>query len=292
MIEVLRTGPLTTVQDLGRPGYAHLGVGTSGAADRPSLLLANRLVGNPEGRAVLETTFGGLAVRFAVGATLAVTGAPLSVRVDGREQGDNAPVHVAAGSVVELGVPMVGVRSYLAVRGGIHVPKVLGSRSTDLLAQLGPHRLGPGDRLPVGRGRGRRPDVDHAVVRHLPDEPVLRVVPGPRVDWFTEAAWRALGSSVFEVSDRADRVGVRLVGPGLERARDGELLSEGLVEGAVQVPPDGHPVVFLADHPVTGGYPVIAVVHPADLPLAAQARPGGRLRFALLPALAVPAPGG
>jgi biotin-dependent carboxylase-like uncharacterized protein len=292
MIEVLRPGPLTTVQDLGRPGYAHLGVGRSGGADRPSLRLANRLVGNKEGRAVLETTFGGLAVRFSTGATLAVTGAPTSVRVDGRERDLNAPLHVDAGSVLELGVPRAGVRSYVSVRGGIDVPEVLGSRSTDLLAQLGPDRLAAGDRVPLGRPRGRRPRVDHAPVRNLPDEPVLRVVPGPRADWFTADAWQALGSTRFEVSDKADRVGVRLLGPGLDRARDGELLSEGLVEGAVQVPPDGHPVVFLTDHPVTGGYPVIAVVHPDDLPLAAQARPGQGLRFALLPPLAVGATSG
>lgn len=285
MIEVLRPGPLTTVQDLGRPGFAHLGVGRSGAADRPSLRLANRLVGNGESRAALETTFGGLAVRFTTAVTVAVTGAPVTVRVDGRERDADAPLQLAAGSVLELGAPAAGVRSYVAVRGGIGVPKVLGSRSTDLLAGLGPDRLVPGDRLPLGRVRGRSPGVDHAPVRGLPAEPVLRVVPGPRADWFTPAAWQALGATRFEVSDRADRVGVRLLGPGLERARAGELPSEGLVEGAVQVPPDGDPVVFLADHPVTGGYPVIGVVDVDDVPLAAQLRPGQGVRFALLPPL-------
>lgn len=287
MIEVIRSGPLTTVQDLGRPGLAHLGVGRSGAADRTSLRLANRLVGNRESRAALETTFGGLAVRFTAGATVAVTGAPLALRVDGRQRADHEPFYVDAGAVLELGVPSVGVRSYLAVRGGIAVPKVLGSRSTDLLAQLGPDRLAAGDRLPVGRARGKPPGIDHAAVRGLPAEPSLRAVPGPRVDWFTESAWQTLGSTRFQVSDKADRVGVRLVGAGLERARDGELFSEGLVDGAIQVPPDGNPVVFLADHPVTGGYPVIGVVHPEDLSLVAQLRPGQGVRFTLQPPLPI-----
>ncbi|NUO35990.1 MAG: biotin-dependent carboxyltransferase family protein [Dermatophilaceae bacterium] len=287
MIEVIRSGPLTTVQDLGRPGLAHLGVGRSGAADRTSLRLANRLVGNRESRAALETTFGGLSVRFTAGATVAVTGAPLALRVEGRQRADHAPFYVEAGTVLELGVPSVGVRSYLAVRGGIAVPKVLGSRSTDLLAQLGPDRLAAGDCLPVGRARGELPGIDHVAVPGLPVEPSLRVVPGPRVDWFTESAWQTLGSTRFEVSDKADRVGVRLVGAGLERARDGELLSEGLVDGAIQVPPDGNPVVFLADHPVTGGYPVIGVVHPEDLALVAQLRPGQGVRFTLQPPLPI-----
>ncbi|GMA22007.1 biotin-dependent carboxyltransferase family protein [Arsenicicoccus piscis] len=279
MIEVLRTGPLTTVQDLGRPRWAHLGVGRSGAADRPSLRLANRLVGNPENAAALETTFGGLSIRLLDAATIAVTGAPVPVTVDGRIRDTNAPLDLAAGSVVELGLPTAGVRSYLAVRGGVAVPDVLGSRSTDLLAQLGPDRLSAGDGIPIGAPTGDRPGVDHAPVRPLPADPVLHVLPGPRADWFTPEAMATLGSATYEVSSQSDRVGARLTGPALERSRSGELLSEGLVEGAVQVPADGQPVVFLADHPVTGGYPVIAVVHPADVPLAAQARPGQRVRF-------------
>ena len=285
MIEVLRAGPLTTVQDLGRPGLAHLGVGRSGAADRPSLRLANRLVGNPEGAAALETTFGGLAVRATCATTVALTGAPCPVRVGGRARDVNAPVAVGAGEVVELGMPPAGVRTYLAVRGGLAVPPVLGARATDVLAHLGPAPLRDGDRLPTGHPAGRTPGVDVAPVRALSWEPLLRVVPGPRVDWFTPAALEALGSGWFEVTAASDRVGIRLAGPTLERSRIEELPSEGLVEGAVQVPPDGQPVVFLADHPVTGGYPVIAVVHPQDLPVVAQLRPGQSVRFLVQPAL-------
>ena len=281
MIEVLRPGPLTTVQDLGRPGLAHLGVSRSGAADRPSLRLANRLVGNSEGDAALEATFGGVVVRFESATTVALTGAPCPVRVGGRARDMNAPVPVAAGQVLEVGMPYRGVRTYLAVRGGVSVSTVLGARATDLLAHLGPSPLREGDRLPVGSPVGAVPGVDVAPVRALAEEPVLRAVPGPRVDWFTPEALTTLRTGRFEVAPASDRVGLRLSGPALDRCRTEELPSEGLVEGAVQVPPDGQPVLFLADHPVTGGYPVIAVVHPDDVPLAAQARPGQHVRFSL-----------
>lgn len=285
MIEVLRAGPLTTVQDLGRPGLAHLGVGRSGAVDRPSLRLANRLVGNAEGAAALEATLGGLVLRFHAATTVSLTGAPCPVRVGGRERDLHAPVAVAAGEVLELGMPRAGVRTYVAVRGGLDLPPVLGSRATDVLAHLGPEPLRDGDRLAVGAPTGPGPAVDVAPVRALRSEPVLRVVPGPRADWFVPAALEVLGTGRFEVTAASDRVGVRLAGPALERSRVEELPSEGLVEGAVQVPPDGQPVVFLADHPVTGGYPIVAVVHPDDVPVVAQLRPGQPVRFSLLPAL-------
>lgn len=281
MIQVVRSGPLTTVQDLGRPGLAHLGVGRSGAADRPSLRLANRLVGNPEGAAAFEATFGGLALRFEKATTVAVTGAPAPVCLDGRARDMSAPVPVAAGQVLEIGMPWRGVRTYVAVRGGLAPSPVLGSRATDVLAHLGPARLQDGDRLPVRPATGQVPGVDIAPVRQPPEHPVLRVTPGPRADWFTADALAALVTGCFDVTAQSDRVGMRLAGPTLERSRTDELPSEGLVEGAVQVPPDGQPVVFLADHPVTGGYPVIAVVHPDDVPMAAQCRPGQSVRFTL-----------
>lgn len=287
-IEIVRAGALTTVQDLGRPGLAHLGVGRSGAADRRSLRLANRLVGNPEDAAGLEATFGGLSVRAHAGLTVAVTGAPVPVRIDGRERDCFAPLHLGAGQTLELGIPVWGVRTYLAVRGGIDVPPVLGSCSTDVLSGIGPARLADGDRLPVGISTLPYPGVDHAAVATPPAVLTVRVVPGPRADWFTPAALAALTGSEYEVSSHADRIGVRLLGPVLERSRDDELPSEGLVDGAVQVPADGQPLIFLADHPVTGGYPVIAVVHPDDLPLAAQARPGQRLRFVLTSTIPAP----
>jgi biotin-dependent carboxylase-like uncharacterized protein len=285
VIEVVRAGPLTTVQDLGRPGLAHLGVGRSGAADRPSLRLANRLVGNPESAAALETTFGGLALRFERATTVALAGAAAPLCLDGRSRDTHAPVAVGAGQLLEVGMPRSGVRSYLAVRGGVDVEPVLGARATDVLAHLGPEHLAEGDRLPVGATTGPVPGVDVAPVRPISEHPVLRVVPGPRADWFSDDALAALGTTGFEVTSHSDRVGVRLAGAALVRRRHEELPSEGVVEGAVQVPADGQPVVFLADHPVTGGYPVVAVVHPDDIAVAAQLRPGRQVRFALQPAL-------
>ncbi|RAY10831.1 allophanate hydrolase subunit 2 family protein [Actinomadura craniellae] len=281
MIEVVRPGPLATVQDLGRPGLAHLGVPGSGAADRRSLALANRLVGNPEGAAGLELTLGGAALRFHRRAWIAVTGAPVPVLVGGRAAAACAPCFVPEGTLVEFGTPDRGLRTYLAVRGGLDVPPVLGSRSTDLLSRLGPAPLAAGDHLPVGATPAAVPDVDVAPVAPPADAPVLRVMPGPRDDWFSPAALATLTARPYEVTAQSNRVGVRLAGPALERVRSGELASEGMVTGALQVPPDGLPILFLADHPTTGGYPVIAVVAAADLPAAAQLRPGQQVRFRL-----------
>ncbi|MBX6766091.1 MAG: biotin-dependent carboxyltransferase family protein [Actinomadura rubrobrunea] len=280
VIEIVRPGPLATVQDLGRPGHAHLGVPRSGAADERALRLANRLVGNPEGAAGVELTLGGAALRFHARAWIAVTGAPVPFRINGRPHGMNAPCYVPADAVVEFGTPSAGLRSYIAVRGGVAVEEVLGSRSTDLLSGLGPAPLTAGARLPVGPARDHADiHVDVAPGLVLPDVPVLRVLPGPRDDWFTEDALTTLASTPYEVTADSNRVGVRLGGAPLPRARDGELGSEGMVTGAIQVPPSGLPIIFLADHPTTGGYPVVGVLVSDDIPLAAQLRPGQRLRF-------------
>jgi biotin-dependent carboxylase-like uncharacterized protein len=279
VLTVLAPGPRATVQDRGRPGWAAIGVPRSGAADRAAHDLANRLVGNRPGAATVEVTAGGLRVRAERTVLVAVTGAPAPIDVAGRPAPANAPFTVAAGAVLTLGLPPRGLRSYLAVRGGVDVPEVLGSRSTDSLSGLGPAALAAGDRLPVGRLAGAEPVVDVAAVPPVPERPVLRVLPGPRRDWLAPAAWTALTTQEWQVSADSDRIGLRLTGPRLERARTDELPSEGLVAGAVQAPPDGGPVLFLADHPVTGGYPVLAVVVTADLGLAAQLRPGDRLRF-------------
>ncbi|WNZ13091.1 biotin-dependent carboxyltransferase family protein [Streptomyces sp. 11x1] len=276
---VVRAGALTTVQDLGRPGHAHLGVPRSGALDAPAAALVNRLVGNPPDAAVLETTLNGCSVRPRSATVVAVGGAPCAVTVDGRPAPWGAPVRVPGGALLDIGPARSGVRGYLAVSGGVAVEPVLGSRSTDLLSGLGPLPLTDGTVLPLGRPG--RPHARVDVVPHPapPSELVLRVTLGPRDDWFTEAALRTLTRHPYAVSSASNRIGLRTEGPALERSRAGELPSEGMVLGAVQVPPDGRPVVFLADHPTTGGYPVIAVVHPADLPGAAQATPGTPVRF-------------
>ncbi|MFE4398290.1 MULTISPECIES: biotin-dependent carboxyltransferase family protein [Streptomycetaceae] len=276
---VERPGPLTTVQDLGRRGVAHLGVPRAGALDEPALRAANRLVGNDPGAAGLESTLGGVALRAVAAVLVAVTGAPSPVRVDGRPAAWGAPVLVPAGAVLEVGAATAGVRGYLAVAGGIDVPPVLGSRSTDLLAGLGPAPLAAGDRLPVGTPPPYRARPELVPLPAPPAELVLRLRLGPRADWFTPEAVARLGRDRYLVSPTGNRVGLRTEGPPVARARDGELPSEGMVLGAVQIPPDGRPVVFLADHPTTGGYPVIGVVPAADLAAAAQARPGTPVRF-------------
>lgn len=284
-LDVVHTGPLAIVQDLGRPGHAALGVGVSGAADPDSLFLANRALGNPADAAAIEIIFGGLRVRCRGGVLAAVTGAPAPLQVDGRPEAPYSVFSIPDGAELRLGTPPTGLRSYLAVRGGIAVPPVLGSRATDTLAGLGPAPLKPGDLLPVGPPPRAAPLLDVLPVRPPgPGDVELRAIPGPRADWFVPAALTTLFSAAYTVTTEIDRVGMRLDGPPLTHAGRGELPSEGTATGALQAPPSGLPVLFLADHPLTGGYPVIAVVASADVGRAAQARPGQRLRFRPHPA--------
>jgi KipI family sensor histidine kinase inhibitor len=304
-IEVLRPGPLATVQDLGRTGYGHLGVPPSGAADPASLRLANRLVGNADGAAGLEFTLGRAELRFHADALVAVTGAATPVGITASGGGGagatlDSAFAVLAGSVLRLGAPAAGLRTYLAVGGGIEVPAVLGSRSADLLSGLGPRPLQAGDWLPIGADRlpggaaargSTGPRAWHRGGLAGPSAPAgrdgvvsVRILAGPRDDWFGPEALRALTGEAYQVTPASNRTGLRLAGPALARARTGELPSEGMVTGALQVPHDGQPILLLADHPTTGGYPVIAVVHSADIGHAAQLRPGQRIRFALVAA--------
>ncbi|WP_261567981.1 biotin-dependent carboxyltransferase family protein [Frankia gtarii] len=278
-ITIVAPGPFATVQDLGRPGLAHLGITRSGAVDRHSLRLANRLVGNLPGAAAIEVAYGGLIVRFGHPGMIAVTGAPCPLELAGHQIGMYAPVDVQAGTLLHVGVPAQGVRTYLGIRGGVDVPAVLGSRSRDTLAGIGPEPLVAGARLPLGREMSDPPTVDLAPQARYVDQPELRVLAGPRADWFGAAALADLCAKVYEVTTDSDRVGVRLRGPAIPRRITTELPSEAVVAGGIQIPPSGQPVIFLADHPVTGGYPVLGVVAAADLPLAAQCRPGQRLRF-------------
>jgi biotin-dependent carboxylase-like uncharacterized protein len=322
-IEVLSPGPLTTIQDLGRPGWAHIGVPRSGAADRESLRLANRLVGNDEGAAALETTLTGPQLRFTGRAMVSLTGAQVNARVGDRHVAMDAAVEIHAGETLTVGNAKVGLRTYIAFAGGIEVPLVLGSAATDTLSGLGPAALARGEILrladyrkvrasaapavaaaravlaaagpavgtvlavavgaegAVGAGHAEGPDTAHP---SPPTPRLLHLILGPRDDWFTAAAITRLTAEPFTVTPASNRVGLRLDGPALERADTGELLSEGLVPGAIQVPADGQPILLLADHPTTGGYPVIAVVLDSDLPLAAQLRPGEQLRFATISA--------
>lgn len=277
---VLVTGMLATVQDLGRPGHAGIGLARSGAADRTAFRLANRLVGNPESAPGIEVTFGGLVVRADAHCTVAVTGATCPLMVDGTPQPVNTVLHLPPGGESRLGAPSAGLRSYVAVRGGIAVPTELGSAATDRMSGLGPPPLAPGTVLPVGEAGAAVPTVDLAPVAGPEAGPVtLRVLLGPRDDWFTPDAVSSLWRNEFQVTSDSDRVGIRLSGEPLARQRTGELPSEGMVPGALQVPPSGLPTLFLADHPVTGGYPVIGVVLTVDVDRAAQLRPGQGVRF-------------
>jgi biotin-dependent carboxylase-like uncharacterized protein len=282
-ILVRQPGLLTTVQDLGRHGLAHLGVPTAGAVDRRAFALANRLVGNPPGAAALEITVAGPELELETGGWVALTGGRAEATLDGRPLPMDVAVRAGAGQVLAVGQLTSGLRAYLAVRGGIDVDPVLGSRSTDTLATLGPPPLSEGGRLPLGGDAPGDPFLQVAPTPRVDPEPLLRAVRGPRDDLFTEDALATLLATAWTVSSDSDRTGIRLEGPALARRHQVELASEGMVEGSLQVPPDGHPILFLANHPTTGGYPVIAVVAGPDLPLAAQARPGTRLRFRFVP---------
>ncbi|PPB50705.1 urea amidolyase [Arthrobacter pityocampae] len=297
-LEVLAPGPQSLIQDLGRPGLGDAGVSKAGAADTASARQANRLVGNAPGDAVIETVLGGLTVQARGELTVAVTGAWTPVGISGDRTTRPAPMctpfALHDGETLRLDVPDAGLRTYLAIRGGIDVPEVLGSRSTDVMSGIGPAPLAAGTVLPIGAtDRGRT--VGAAEPSTLPDalrpgaqEPVvLRITGGPRHDWFTDASHTALTDRHWTVTAESNRIGVRLAvgapddatGTPLERRTADELPSEGVVAGSLQVPPSGLPVLFLADHPVTGGYPVIGVVVPEDLPVAAQLAPGTTLRF-------------
>jgi biotin-dependent carboxylase-like uncharacterized protein len=273
MIDVLGVGVLLTVQDLGRPGYAAIGVPRSGAMDRAALCTANRLVGNPEEAAGLEALMG-CRLRLRDAATIAITGAATDAVSWGQA------VSLPAGAVLDLAAPTHGLRHYIAVRGGIDVPATLGSRSTDTLSGLGPAPLQVGDTLAVGAPPTTAVSAAHAIPAAA-DEVVLRVSPGPRTDWFEQGAMSRLTSATWRVRPESDRIGLRLDGPAIARVRPQELASEPMIPGALQIPPDGRPILFGPDSPVTGGYPVIAVVREDDLGRIAQVRPGEALRFTL-----------
>lgn len=279
-LEILNTGPLALIEDLGRPGLAHMGVTRSGAADRRAHTLANRLVANPGKSATVEVMLGGFTARVQGGdVAVAVTGADTSPSVNGKPFGTNSIHYAHDGDVISLSTPSSGLRSYLAVRGGFVVDPVLGSRSYDVMSAIGPQPLRPGDRLPVGGHSSEFPELDQAPVAAIDDDVLeLAVVPGPRDDWFVDPD--VLVHTNWQVTNRSDRVGMRLVGMPLEyRLPDRQLPSEGATRGAIQVPPNGFPVILGPDHPVTGGYPVVGVVTDDDVDKVAQARPGQTVRL-------------
>ncbi|WP_196814415.1 biotin-dependent carboxyltransferase family protein [Nocardia sp. BMG111209] len=280
-VRVVAPGVFSTIQDRGRAGWFHAGVGVSGAADRASFALANRLVGNDESAAAIECVLGGLWVEVDGPMVAAVTGAPVPISVDGRAEPPASVLYLRRGSRLRLGTAAAGLRCYLAVRGGFEPPAVLGSRSRDTLAGIGPEPLAADTELPVGTAPRGWPEVAVAPVAPMTTGTVTaRVWIGPRDDRFTRPGDLCAGT--WRVSADIDRVGVRLDradGPPLVRRDTTELPTEGMPLGAIQVPPSGQPVVFLADHPITGGYPVVGTVVDADVDLFAQVRPGQLVRF-------------
>jgi biotin-dependent carboxylase-like uncharacterized protein len=280
VIEVLHPGLLSTVQDLGRQGFGHLGVPQAGAADTYSLRIANRLVGNLDSAPALEMTGEGARLRFEEDTSIAFSGGTLAPLLDSEPVPMHQTLRVKAGTDLVCGRVLDGWRGYLAVAGGIRGPGVMGSASSDTLAGLGPPPLSPGDRLIIGK----HADVAPAFYFRTPPRYTaamvrLRVLPGPQQDWFAPAALLVLREATYKVSARSDRTGVRLDGTALARVRQDELPSMGMATGALQVPNTGQPIALLANHGTTGGYPVIACIVTADLPLLAQLAPGAELRF-------------
>ena len=283
MITILDAGPQTTVQDLGRTGQMRHGIPPSGPVDRFAFVVANRLVGNPDGAAALECTLIGPRFEVDAAGAIAVTGADMPVTVNGAEAPRWATIALNAGDVVKLGPARAGVRSYVAFSGGLDVPLVLGSRSTYVRGRMGGlegRALRKGDALrtlPSGPVRPRRVEPD-AVPDYRSAQPI-RLVLGPQDDRFTDAGIRALLDSPYEVLPQSDRMGARLRGPRIEHARGHDIISDGIALGSVQVPGDGQPIVLLVDRQSTGGYTKLATVFSCDIGRIGQARPGQSLRF-------------
>ena len=284
MIRVLVPGLLSTVQDLGRRGLGDLGVPAGGAADAHALRLGNLLLGNEEGAAALEATLVGPELLFEEAAHVVLAGAPFGAQLDGAPLPAWEAVSVPAGGRLTVGRALSGARGDVCVRGGLDVPSVLGSRATDVATGFGGldgRPLRAGDRLSVGAARGepRGQRVDAAAARWSGPRHRLRVTPGPQGDWFGEDVVETFFSRAFRVSASSSRTGVRLEGEPLV-APTRSLVTEGVVAGAIQVPPAGLPIVLLVEHPSTGGYPKIGSVISADLSALAQLRPGEEVRFA------------
>lgn len=282
-LAIVEPGPQTTVQDLGRPGHLRSGIPPSGPVDRLAFILANRLVGNPDGAAGLECAYTG--PRFTVGGptAVAVTGAEVRVTVNRQPAPRWTTIFLAGGDVVTVGPARVGVRAYVAVAGGIDLPLVLGSRATYLrgrLGGLGGRELRAGDRLrtlpaTLPAGRSVRPEG----VPDLTGEPTIRVVLGPQADRFTEEGIAAFLTDPYEMLPESDRMGARLKGPRITHARGHDIISDGIALGSIQVPGDGQPIALLVDRQSTGGYTKLATVCSFDIGRLGQVRPGQRVRF-------------
>jgi len=281
MIRILKPGLLTTVQDLGRFGFAHLGVSAAGAADALSYRIANLLVGNAENAPALEMTLLGPIIEFQEAATVSITGSATSTGL-----ALNECFTVRAGERIEFGSLISGARSYLAVRGGFEVPMVMNSASTFLAAAFGGHHgraLRTGDELSIGsRTEGPPCRLKKALASPPTASRPLRTVPAPQANWFDESTVNAFFAANYRVSDLSNRSGLRLTGEAIAANRRDELVTEGIALGAVQVPPDGQPIILFVDQQTTGGYPKIANVITADLPRVGQLRSRDEVKFQMV----------
>ena len=288
-VYVVKPGLLTTVQDRGRWGSQSFGVSVSGPMDSYSHRLANAIAGNDAGAATLEVTLSGPELEFDETRTVAVTGAEFELTVDRRPVAMRSGLDVSAGSVLRFGRRVRGTRAYVAISGGITTPRALGSRSTHLPSAMGGldgRALRAGDRLPLGeplqnpRPVRRSQPVESSSTWTLPDgRATLRVLPGPQLDRFVRTAWDVLQSAPYVVANDSNRIGYRLVGPGLETPGKLDLISDATPLGVLQVPPSGQPILLMADCQTTGGYPKIAAVISADVSVAGQLGPGDTVRF-------------
>ena len=302
MLKIEKPGLQTTVQDLGRPGFQQYGVVAGGAMDPYSHCVANLLVGNSETCATVEAALAGPSIRFEADSLIALAGGDLSPSIEGERVPMWRPIAVRSGSVLDFGKPAAGCRVYVAVAGGIDVAEVMGSRSTYTKARIGGldgRCLEEGDRLPAGApsahakqwaekalsgADGRKFSaadwsVSDDLIPRYRNEAEIRMMKGPQHHWFSEKSRNAFFGGTFTVSSESDRMGYRLKGDTLRLSEPRELLSEGVVAGAVQVPSGGNPILLMADHQTTGGYPKIGQATTVDLPLIAQMQPGAKLRF-------------
>ena len=283
-IRVLKPGFFTTVQDLGRYGYAHLGISPAGAADRQLLRIANRLVGNDENAPALEMTLLGAILKFEEDAVLAVTGAACECKLGSHVVPGATAVEVSSGAVLSCGSMSSGARSYLAIRGGVDVPRIMGSSSTQVGARFGGldgRKLQSDDVLHIGvRGGLRMQSLRPGAPDLLQSGGPLRVTRGAQQDWFGPESFATLFSSAYVVTEQSDRAGLRLKGGTLRPREQSQLLTDGIPLGAIQVPQDGQPIILFVDQQTTGGYPKIANVIAADLHRVGQLRPRDEVRFA------------
>lgn len=283
-IKVLTSGALTTVQDGGRIGFMQYGIGRAGAMDMAAYRAANYLVGNDDGEAVLEATFMGPSLEFGTDAVIALTGADMGAMLDGKKVPLYEQIAISAGQKLVMAYSAVGCRGYLAVAGGIDVPKVMGSRATDLKCRIGGlngRALKRDDILPIGIPSHSKEEIMErmTVKATYADDVVVRVVEGPQADSFTAKGKETFYSQEYTLTPESDRMGMRFAGTPVETVKGSDIVSDGITFGSVQIPSGGCPIILMADHQTTGGYAKLATVASADLPLLAQLKPGAKVRF-------------